>query len=289
MYYHEIISADDKQLPVKIIIHQGPDTNIPRHWHRSLELSFTLQGSIDDFFIGDRHYKTKAGDLLMINSDQIHSVTFPRKNRIEEKNQALTILFPYAFCLKYIPKFNYRTFAVQPTKEMKEAQEIKRLQQLLTELFQIKINRTSLSELKEISIIFEVLYWLCLRASTTSSKKIHLNSQPSSFEKLDEILSYIQDNLKTNITLASVSDHFGFSYNYFSRFFKNNMGIDFSSYVNRSRTQEAFRSINENKFQTVKSISQKAGFSNQQSFIREFKNNYDITPGEYIKKLRHLS
>ena len=46
MFHHEIIDLTDGSLPFKIIHHTNPNnmTYIPRHWHRSFEISYTLVG-----------------------------------------------------------------------------------------------------------------------------------------------------------------------------------------------------------------------------------------------------
>ncbi|MGH2115789.1 hypothetical protein [Aerococcus urinaeequi] len=46
MFHHKIIDLTDGSLPFKIIHHTNPNnvTYIPRHWHRSFEISYTLVG-----------------------------------------------------------------------------------------------------------------------------------------------------------------------------------------------------------------------------------------------------
>ena len=46
MFHHEIIDLTDGSLPFKIIHHTNANnmTYIPRHWHRSFEISYTLVG-----------------------------------------------------------------------------------------------------------------------------------------------------------------------------------------------------------------------------------------------------
>lgn len=48
---------------------------VPRHWHRSLELNFTLKGGGVQLYIDGQKFSTQPGDIFMIKTNQIHAVT----------------------------------------------------------------------------------------------------------------------------------------------------------------------------------------------------------------------
>ncbi|WP_241244181.1 AraC family ligand binding domain-containing protein [Lactobacillus amylolyticus] len=80
---HELVVPTDP-LPVwYFIFHDAQFSSyVAPHWHRDIELSFTLNGSISDFRIGKRDYTTKAGQILVVNTQVIHCVDPPKNNII---------------------------------------------------------------------------------------------------------------------------------------------------------------------------------------------------------------
>lgn len=72
-FYHEIIKTDARN-PVQIFLHQGPvNYSVLEHWHRSLEIDYLLDCNVF-FWVNGEKKLGKAGDLLLINSRDIHAL-----------------------------------------------------------------------------------------------------------------------------------------------------------------------------------------------------------------------
>lgn len=67
-YRHEIINFNNK-LPIKFFMHRIGDVN--RHWHQSLELVVNIKGQLT-IVVEDEKYHLSDGDMLLINSNEIH-------------------------------------------------------------------------------------------------------------------------------------------------------------------------------------------------------------------------
>lgn len=81
-------------LPVWLFYHHNNSANhIAAHWHQAIEFSFTLAGAIDRFKIGNQVYQTKPGQILVVNSQVIHSIDVT--NHID--NQALSLSVPFNY------------------------------------------------------------------------------------------------------------------------------------------------------------------------------------------------
>ena len=90
---HEIVVPDD-HLPAWIYLHdQNQSGYIEPHWHTSVEISYTLSGSINNFFIAGQSYKTRPGQILVINSADLHSIRAIHDPKQDPR--ALTIILPY--------------------------------------------------------------------------------------------------------------------------------------------------------------------------------------------------
>lgn len=91
---------------------------------------------------------------------------------------------------------------------------------------------------------------------------------------------YIWENFTRKISLREISEFAGLSAPYFCSVFKEEMGENFSSYLNRLRVEKAAALLTE----TGKSLSVIAGlcgFDDQSWFSRIFKNYTGISPGKY--------
>lgn len=90
---HEVVIPTD---PLNVWYFVFHDNKIPfyiaPHWHRGIELSYTIRGNIDNFQISGKKYNTKPGKIFIVNSQEIHSI----RNRSGEQDLALSIIFPYS-------------------------------------------------------------------------------------------------------------------------------------------------------------------------------------------------
>ena len=80
-YQHELIIPDEG-LPFKLFLFEGSEGNYVRekHWHTSIEIFAVQEGTLS-FYLNDREYPLKKGELMLINSNEIHSIHAPQKNK----------------------------------------------------------------------------------------------------------------------------------------------------------------------------------------------------------------
>ena len=81
-------------------------------------------------------------------------------------------------------------------------------------------------------------------------------------------------------SLQLIADHFDMSVSGFSYHFKKTMGQNFKEYIDQLRIQKSIALLRRSD-ETLEPISQQTGYSNTSSFIRSFKKNVGITPGQY--------
>lgn len=92
---------------------------------------------------------------------------------------------------------------------------------------------------------------------------------------------YIEQNMGFHLTLESVAEHVNFSPAYFSKFFKNEEGLNFIDYVNKVRIEEAKRLLDQNV--KTAEICDRIGFADVKHFYKTFKKWEGTTPGQYKK------
>jgi len=93
-------------------------------------------------------------------------------------------------------------------------------------------------------------------------------------------LQYLENNLKEDLTLKMVADHFYFSPSYFSELFKDYSSLTFNKYVSKLRLKKAAELLNKGCFR-VYEVAIRVGFNDEKYFHRVFKKEFGVTPDEY--------
>ena len=113
-----------------------------------------------------------------------------------------------------------------------------------------------------------------------------LASQIRSFQGLQHAMAlkraedYIMRNLTRKISLEEIAQISGFSPPYFSSIFKEEMGENFTSYLNRLRVEKASFLLTSTGL-SLNKIGHSCGFEDQSWFSKTFKNYTGISPGKF--------
>lgn len=98
-------------------------------------------------------------------------------------------------------------------------------------------------------------------------------------------LSYISENLTSNVTLKAAAALNFMSESAFSKYFKRNMGINFSEYVGQMRMERARQALKYTR-RTMTQIAQDCGYSNASVFTKAFRQTQGCTPSAYRQRCR---
>lgn len=100
----------------------------------------------------------------------------------------------------------------------------------------------------------------------------------------DQIENYIRMNYQNNISLVDVSEYFGLTPQYFSKYFKETFKVSFLKYLNEVKIESAHEDLL-NTDHTIIKIALDNGFPNVTSFTKAFIQKYKEKPSDYrIKK-----
>ena len=91
---------------------------------------------------------------------------------------------------------------------------------------------------------------------------------------------FIFENFTRKISLEEIASASGFSAPYFSTIFKDEMGENLSSYLNRLRVEKAEHMLTDTNFSLSK-IARTCGFEDQSWFSKIFKQYTGISPGKF--------
>lgn len=128
----------------------------------------------------------------------------------------------------------------------------------------------------------EIMYIIALILQRYD-KNIHLPEKPyEGNDTIIQMISYIEHHFK-DVTLNSLSDHFGFSANYCSRMIKKYTGKSFTDIVLNIKFTKAKNMLDMGE-KSIADIAENTGFNNIEHFNRLFKKRYHMTPGAYKSK-----
>ena len=97
---------------------------------------------------------------------------------------------------------------------------------------------------------------------------------------IQEVLAYIEQNYRSELTLSDLADRFYVSKEHLSRLFKKETGQNLFSYIIERKLLEGRRLLTETD-STLDDIAYSLGFSNGNYFSKVFKKNVGISPSSY--------
>jgi len=105
---------------------------------------------------------------------------------------------------------------------------------------------------------------------------------------ISRTLSYLDENLVTQLTLSEVAEHTGLSRTYFSSWFKEKTGENFSDYLTRRRIERAKDLLKQHPEYRIYEIASLTGFQNEKYFSRLFKNLTGDSPRDYRNRVHEI-
>lgn len=87
-----------------------------------------------------------------------------------------------------------------------------------------------------------------------------------------------------DLSLASLADELGLSSHQLSELINQEMGKNFSAFVNEYRIREACELLSKNKDSSILDIAYEVGFRSKTSFHRAFQKEVGVPPSEYREK-----
>ncbi len=102
-------------------------------------------------------------------------------------------------------------------------------------------------------------------------------------DTIQKVMEYVSANYMKRITLNDISEHVAFSVSYLSRMFKEEKGINLTSYINEVRVRNAKLLLLDSDT-ALSQVAYLCGFDDQSYFSKVFKKYTGTTPGKYREK-----
>ena len=230
----------------------------------------SLKAVIEDekatFYLNDEKHPLKAGELMIINSNEVHSIDSP------EENHTAVLQIPLKQFEDYFTAHRFIRFAAN------EQETDSQLWRLIREMYKLYGKRGTGYEFKIRSFYYDVLYLLVnhYRLDEAGEQEVRHSRR---LDALARITSYMREHYQEELKLTEVANMFGYSDAYLSRMFQKYANVNFKTYLQDIRMTYAYRELL-NSDKTISQIAMDNGFSSSRAFTREFQKRYGILPSE---------
>ena len=266
------ISKENKDLFYKLYVHKI--SSFQFNWHKETQINVILRGKTEVCVEG-RKYLLNEDDIMIINSNSGHATLAKEPNTMVLVLQLHPIYFKEYF-------EEYKNLRFEEVISLNDIQNercntIKYLLALLIDKFKNHQDKNGI----ECDAIFSALILNVLRTFSNSIEKTgKVKKSKSQMKAISKMLEYIQEMHREKLTLNKIAGMLGYNPNYFSQFFKVNIGINYYEYLTRVRIREAtIELIKGNR--AISDIALEHGFSDAKSFNKYFKESFGRTPNQY--------
>lgn len=297
-FQHELIIPDEG-FPFKLFLFEGRNGNYVRekHWHTSVEIFAVMEGSLY-FYIDEKEYPLKAGEFLIINSNEVHSIQAPVRNETIVLQIPLKQFSDYFTAQRFI-RFRSRNngqgeevseYAAEQDKNVpltadredetkeKPAETNRRMVSLIRELYRVYVSRETGYEFRIRAVFYEILYLMVSTYRETEVEESELKTSRR-LDALSKITTYMREHYKEDLKLSGLASMFGYSDAYLSRMFRKYAKVNFKTYLQDIRMAYAYKELL-NTDHTISSIALDNGFASSRAFSKEFVKRYGILPGK---------
>ena len=250
----------------------------PLHLHNSLEILYVTDGSLTLNYKGS-DYIIETGELAVIFPCMIHGYTL-----MSPEQNASCILIN---CQKALTDlFNPILYKYQPLDPIiHNVDEIKNVSDFLYELIPLGYENLNSDNAKSTGYTLYLTTSLMQTVIARLLPHLELVSGDSIMEpkRLSQLLLYISEHFKEELSLAKVAATLNVSPGYISRIFVEQIHMGFVDYLHKLRVEYAKGLLSTTNL-SILHIALECGFGNLRSFNRIFKELVHCTPSQYRKE-----
>ena len=259
-------------------LYSGEGGTLSSHWHEEPEIVYVLSGEGSLHYINGKCYDVKEKELLIINSDFIHSVIPRSASAASEEPVVFVMILSAPFLKCSFPSYD-QIYFTNDDRTVDEGTEA-----LLTEIRRCTerpVGNSPAEILHRNALILELLSQLS-KTRTISRSKVDSSRSIKEIERIKEIVEFIEEHYAEPLTREMVAEHFYLNRTYFSSYFKKYTGQTFIQYLTNYRLMKASDLLLHTD-EAIGDIALKCGFSDHRGFISAFRKRYDETPSHFRK------
>lgn len=220
---------------------------VPPHFHNAAEIMFIVEGEYS-VRIGTEERILKAGDMAYVDSLTPHLYS----------TIADTVVYAFVF-EKNIKDKLLGDFKFPDYMERNQAFPV------LKEMFDKVYPHWEESDLNYKRGFAYTLLGTLMQYYPLLEKKTSRSS-----ENFLDVLHYLEENYREDLTLEHLSAKFGYTVTYFSRLFNKITGMNLREYINRRRIKEVLKILEDNERMPLNKVASLVGYTSWNTFHRAY-------------------
>ncbi len=265
-YKHESILHKrhfDLQFSIRFEVVDDVNFYSPFHWHNHIEALYVLDGEID-FKVEERKYILEGGDMIIVNSEKIHS------SKLRGHVRYILLQVPLSAFEGIYDGIESAVF-----EEKLARRDAKKLFPQLEEMLKFVDGKRPEARIKFISLLYDFFYTLA--ASHQVERKKAAAASYHGINRISPVLAYVEKEFREKITLSDAAEIINVSPEHLCRLFKKYTDMTFNEYLMSLRISAFYQAL-QNSNQKISAILEECGIANYKVFIREFKKTFGKTP-----------
>ncbi|MFH5836596.1 AraC family transcriptional regulator [Proteiniclasticum sp. C24MP] len=250
--------------------------NVSLHHHDFFEVYFFVKGEVS-YQIEGRNYHLVPGDILLVNHKELHQVLIENPEHYYER-YVLWLNKEFIKSLSSKKSDLTRCFLDQEKKTLLRTsmENHQLIRGILDKLHYQNAEDGFGADLLPKALLTELM----IELNRMSFEEDKLQPQVKKNQLIDSVISYINEHLEEEINMDQLAAEFFISKYHLSREFKKYTGTTLYRFVVQKRLIKAKGLILEGN--PITSVYEECGFGDYSNFFRAFKNEYGLTPKEFL-------
>ena len=248
---------------------------ITPHRHELFEVDMILSGTCI-FTLDERAYALQADDVVAADCHALHA--FRGTDCILVSIRFSPAQFSRILAHPMQPHF-FCNSAVQG-----KSSEFDKMRTLIAHMVKNNANQVQGYELHNCAMIYELMD-LLHNSFRLEDSDVHYERNFRYAQRIQEISRLIREHHTENISLSDLAQMVHLSPPYLSRFFNQQFGMNFLTYLTQIRLEHAIDLLLTSDL-TIEEVSAESGFPNSHAFVQAFKKKYSLLPSVYRRKNR---
>lgn len=231
------------------------------HFHKNYELITVLSGEVE-LILNDKSYLLTADTFALILPNEFHAYHTPDHS----------LAWVGVFSADFVSEFS------RLTRNRRAGTPVFTCEPPIRD-FLMKYLITD--ETPDTLLLKSALYACCREFLNKTS--LYDATKENSF--ISDILSYVSDNFREEISLATAAEALGYEYHYLSRRFHSHFHVNFKRFLNIYRADFARDRLVHTDCD-ITEIAHASGFQTMRTFHRVFQEQTGMTPSEFRSRRR---
>lgn len=250
-------------------------THLDAHIHDFIELILILEGQCR-IILNGQLITMEEGDLVAVMPHERHELN-------SSGCSLLSVQFEQSVFENTLPHPIHPTFecnsALQGNNSAFDA-----LRRLMAQLVKNNADKQTGYELRNWSLVYEIMdvMYNNFRVENSTAQEVKAHRYADRITKITQIISA---HYTENFTLSQLAEEIHLSVPYLSKFFDQQFGMTFLTYLTQIRLTHAIDLLLHSE-KSIEQVSAESGFPNSHAFVQVFKKEFNLLPSAYRRKNR---